>query len=676
LAGVFEWGGRPSILCWDTATRKLLSNQTIDDKYGLRRFRNDLGRAIEWLPDRSAWLVYGQALIDRQTGHWLWALPVYYPDFPPTARRLIEGDRAVLTWAQGRNLVVRTAALPREELARARQIVSSGGSAVDAVLPPVRHPDLSSLHTVPAAATAWSVTADPAPAPAKALLTRPIVLKNFLDEIRGVFCSTGDAPQAVVSIQSGEPNAVGGNAISPALTHAIERYDLTNGKRLGRNDVPPVCELVAFSPEGGRIILRDMENRDRLDVYSTVDMKYLAGWRPYEKETGYDRIVIWTAFLDQHRALTINPAGKLVLWTLPDCRAYYVVKDACQGIPVLSPGRKMLAGFAGGSIRFIEAATGKRLGEAATPTSDESGRAGLRAAAFRPDGLQLAALLNGGQIARIDLTSGKAVSEFRSPIPQAGFLEWCGNRHVLVNNQSLVDVDRQMEVWRYVAGVPSQVSPDGRHWAAVEPYASQPAYLAGFAIPDKTIDKVVNLVLDKKTTVLLRSGVPLTLKVEISGAPKRMEPFRNALYEYLSGQLRANDVPTAEGQPVTLLARIDEIDTGDKPELKDLIPGMKDDDQGKKKVPIKVLKCELALVDSAGKVSLDPEQIYTFRELGTAAMAAATEKKPGEFLEDRLWDLVKNRLMSEVIPPYVARDPAGGFVRFPGFSNLGQLVKK
>jgi len=54
----------------------------------------------------------------------------------------------------------------------------------------------------------------------------------------------------------------------------------------------------------------------------------------------------------------------------------------------------------------------------------------------------------------------------------------------------------------------------------------------------------------------------------------------------------------------------------------------------------------------------------------------SSTKKPGEFLEKQLWELAKYRLTNIVIPPFVARQPEGGLMRFPGTSNMGQLVLK
>ena len=93
----------------------------------------------------------------------------------------------------------------------------------------------------------------------------------------------------------------------------------------------------------------DNRDRRRLDVYSTADSGHVAGWRPYDKEASdEDKGVVWADFLTPDRVLTANRSGMLVLWSLPDCKAVYVAEGACEGAPVLSPGRKYLAAYMGG----------------------------------------------------------------------------------------------------------------------------------------------------------------------------------------------------------------------------------------------------------------------------------------------------------------------------------------
>jgi WD40 repeat protein len=675
LAAVFEAAGGPRIVCWNIATGKTDVDHTLNSHFQIRRLPDDQGRALEWLPSGNAWLIYGHALIDRPSGRRIWSLPLIVPEFPPAPRRFVDNDRALIVSDQGRTQVLRAAVMPKDTLMAARQLVrmAGGGSAVDAVLPPLRPADWSFQHTVPDASKTWSVAPDPAIAPSKPLSSRPISLRNKLFEVDRILCTGGEEGQALVSIKSVDRNDATGNALAAGFERFLDRYDLTTGKRLAYNQVPSVCDVVAFSPDAGRILLRDSEYQDRLDLYSAADLRFLAGWRPYEKETGDARTVVWTAFLDQYRALTINSTGKLVLWALPDCRVIYTVRDSLQGVPVLSPGRKTLAGMAGGVIRFFDAATGKQEGEAPAPSSDDGGRPGLRAAAFRFDGQQLAIIMRNGVLVRFDVASGKPLSEFRLPFSGGNMIEWCGPNHVIVDNQSLIDLDRQWEVWLYEGGIPFRGSPDGRHWAAVENYASEPAYLAAFTLPEKGLERIVRMVTDPKSPALLRAGTPVSLILETSTKPSDADGFRRTILEHFAGQLRACDIKVLDGQTVSLVVKVDEVDTGEKVELRYLYPALAEGSNAKKSISIKQLEFEVFFVDPTGKVTYEPRQAVTLRDLSDITIPAG-EKDPSEFIRNQLWNIAKNRLMKVALPPYLFRQ-AEGLVQFPGISKYSQLLK-
>jgi hypothetical protein len=356
----------------------------------------------------------------------------------------------------------------------------------------------------------------------------------------------------------------------------------------------------------------------------------------------------------------------------------YALPEAFQSIPILSPGRKYLAGFmggaSGGTIRFLDAATGQRMGEITTPSADDGGKPGLLAGAFRPDGEQFAALLNGNQLARFDLKTGNLVSEFRSPAPPGPLLEWCGPRHLLVNNFSLIDLDRQWEVWRYPNTAPCQGSPDSRHWAIIEPYTSSPAFLAAVDIPDKKLEKIVALVTDKKAPALVRAGTSISLRVDASGPPKDGGAFARSVAEQFMNQLRAYDISVEDGQVVTMIVRADEIDTGFKQELRSFMAGFdKDNAEGKKPVSIKTLEYDITFVDASGKATLEPKQTIGPRDLVPLVIPPGTQD-PDKYVSQQLWRIARSRLANVVVPPFVSRQP-DGLVRFPGSSNLANVIK-
>ena len=52
-----------------------------------------------------------------------------------------------------------------------------------------------------------------------------------------------------------------------------------------------------------------------------------------------------------------------MLWSIPDCKASYVADGACEGVPLLSPGRSTLAALLGDQLRFLDTATGASKGQ-------------------------------------------------------------------------------------------------------------------------------------------------------------------------------------------------------------------------------------------------------------------------------------------------------------------------
>lgn len=75
LAGLFPSGRAGRLVVWDLTNGSI----TIDHRIpGAPSFRvADVayvnGSKIDWLPDGNAWLIDGHALVDRETGQWLWS---------------------------------------------------------------------------------------------------------------------------------------------------------------------------------------------------------------------------------------------------------------------------------------------------------------------------------------------------------------------------------------------------------------------------------------------------------------------------------------------------------------------------------------------------------------------------------------------------------------------------
>ena len=337
------------------------------------------------------------------------------------------------------------------------------------------------------------------------------------------------------------------------------RFDSLSGRTLGRTEISGLSDPVALSPDGARVLTIDSRDHRRLDVYSTTDTAHIAGWRPYDKELPDDeKAVVWADFLSPDRVLTVNRAGVLVLWSLPDCKAVYVAEGACEGAPVLSPGRKYLAAYQGGTFRFLNPSSGELMGEAQTPASASSGKADLRGAAFQAEGGGLVALIGGQQVVRWDLSTGKVTADFPismtiNPGPNShhALVESCGANHALLDGRILVDLEKRSHIWSYYGPNVSAGGPDGRHWY-VAGNNMQNAALTPLALPEENVNRVVAMVNDPAVKPSLRVGMQAAVQLELSGPPKNGEAFRKAITDSLNAKLKANGMKLAAAAPAQL----------------------------------------------------------------------------------------------------------------------------
>ncbi len=78
LAGVFQEsfvGFR--VVSWDLKEQTVVADHPIADRLIQHPgFHPGAGPRIEWLPDGNAWMLYGQSLIDRQTGKLRGSIPL------------------------------------------------------------------------------------------------------------------------------------------------------------------------------------------------------------------------------------------------------------------------------------------------------------------------------------------------------------------------------------------------------------------------------------------------------------------------------------------------------------------------------------------------------------------------------------------------------------------------
>jgi len=99
LAGVFAPGTDTKVLVWDVAKGEVVVDHTIKGMVKLNTpgGQNTPGHTVEWLPDGSAWLLYGHTLVDRANGRIVWTFRPAEGDFSPGPRVLLDADRMLAT---------------------------------------------------------------------------------------------------------------------------------------------------------------------------------------------------------------------------------------------------------------------------------------------------------------------------------------------------------------------------------------------------------------------------------------------------------------------------------------------------------------------------------------------------------------------------------------------------
>jgi hypothetical protein len=97
LAALLSDGLTNRVVCWVPEKRQEVTNfATTASSSGLVGAVGYQGPLLEWLPDRSGWLLWGHAVVDRASRQVVWTLQSADDDLLPAARRLLDSDRLAL----------------------------------------------------------------------------------------------------------------------------------------------------------------------------------------------------------------------------------------------------------------------------------------------------------------------------------------------------------------------------------------------------------------------------------------------------------------------------------------------------------------------------------------------------------------------------------------------------
>jgi predicted Zn finger-like uncharacterized protein len=707
LTGLFNDTGTTRLITIDLAKGDIAANFDLGKGFKTS-LKNQFGfqkRAVEWLPNRSGWLIAGQVLLDRESGGQIGTIPVDLGCINPGPRKVLDKTHVLVINKQGFNRKLETLELAGDKLETAAKITRAGGDpgATSTKTVPVTPADWSKVRTLTRApgAVAWAVAADAAPKTAGKVGSRPIELPGGQGiEVQRILFGGPQVGQAVVlSMGSGK-------VAGAARKLRVDQIDLATGTAKGSmadideektanlavkapdglpNPSPEKTPIVIadVNPDGTALVVKDLKDPRRVDVYDIAGGRHVVGWLPYETDKAAPQVA-WVGFLDAQRILTANAGGAVTLWELPACRAVYTIKEGYKGPFALSPTRKHLAAFNGATFDLLDAATGAVRGQVAAPAAENHG---ATVVAFQPAGAELAALFQAdigipapagaapvsGQgaalLVRWNLSSGEVLSEFAVPPERAPAAEWCGSRIMLLGNQHLLDLEQKAVVWRYLPLGPGLAhatgSPDGRHWFSKRVGTAPQPYLTAMALPDENASRGLKLVKSPQAKLSLKPGTAVSVKLELTGTIPDSEDFRARLVEQVGNRLKAYGITVSPGQAIVLTIRAQEGPTPETLDLHSLMPRV---GKGREnfKVPVKKLTCQVSLSDARGLLwKID----NTFKMGIFGILHLKDGEEPGPVLLKNTWTSFAAWAATVQTPTLAGRQGATPFV-LPGDSML------
>lgn len=631
LAGIFEVFPKSALYCWDVASGRLVNefdlefeNEMRMDLHGMRHGLNE--RPLEWLADNSAWLLAGRAIFHRGQGKLIFSFPA--PKFGERLgpRRILDERRVAGLTGSEDTRMLGVATLPKNEIARGSEVIAGGGGISDVGLPPLTEGDTSATALVAlGAAAGWRVKPDPAPAEAAGVRRQTPVVFEIGQP--GPPLISPDGSRAVLwgsqDLTHGPPRRRNSQSKGDGLL-AIESYDLQKGKRIGGVSMNYKGRVLAAAPDVSRVAVATEKTfhsakdaKVRIDVYSLPDGKPVAGFRPYDRTDLAFRH--YTAFVGSDLLVTGGWDVPLTAWSLPDCRAVYLVHEAQPR--QLSPGGKYLLATARGCLHFLDAATGEPLGT--IPLTDD-----VTAAAFNAQGTKLAIAtgvsgsitasgLTSVRLRTWELTTGQPELDFAVPL-SAGTIEWCGDEHLLLDNRSLVNLKQQGIVWNYNSFSNGHASTGNRHWWLTRTGANQ-FMLCRTELPDAAPAKAAAV--QRSDQGLLRPGMRISLSVNLGGVPSSVADLPKRVTDHFQKSLEQNGFIVGPGGEMTLTASATIANTSEKVQIRQAI------NQQTQEAFVKVMTCEVALSRGSEKL-WSVNQKYGNRDWGLVSL------RKGQTLDD------------------------------------------
>jgi hypothetical protein len=590
IAAVFEHGmGKSRLVVWDMATGMPAADKVADalkdDRWAKRGERK-----LEFFPGGQL-LRFSNQVIDRGSGKIVHTLPADPGGRGVELMKVLAEDRVLVLGERSTDgrVAVTAVSLPKDQIAKAQDVVRSGGRSSDASLPPLSKPDFSAVRTLLDAA---------APEPYAAKPDSPSIKTNIglgAIALRPQRPPSGIQHDAKRAIFTGPPTnqlAVAyhlGGAFEkdPAkIKTIIDRINVGGGASAGSLEIPGHADLLDFAADGKLALLRQGE--DRLDLYSfaAAPAKHVVGFRPYEGDKNGEKVG-WAGIVSPEQILTVSNSGRMVLWSLPAAKAVYEIALSTgdpqwSGGFAFSPNRKYLAFGNGQGVTLFDPAAGQPVAQLHGPNSSGDH------IAFSFDGTRLAHFTYRPypNLRAYDLAAGKLIGDAALPKETwTGPVAWAGAGHLLVGGY-LADLEKKIAVWRYsldAFGPAITGAPDPRVWAFVQGQLNQPPALVAFNLPHEDAKKVIASIRAEQN-IVLKPGMKISVEAGVEGKPD----YQAKVLETLKARCKDAGLVVDDNQPIRLVASTS--NTGSKTIDYD-IRG-----RGKETVTIPEYECRLQII--------------------------------------------------------------------------------
>ncbi len=673
LSALCDKGLKSSVHVWSLKDGQHLSmtqlnknsNSLIDGGYSSR------GKLLEYLPEQKGWMVYGTGVLDRSLGGPVWVDPLskVHP-FNSMARRTLSDGRVVAARGSGRTIALTVEALPWKDIEKGTKVVSSGGQAEDAGMPPIQAAKNDGSVNALAAPGQWNVT-EPA-----------LVRKQLTDKPIG----TSQYPFTLQSMQftSGDPSV--GNLIALDGSNEIRtdgltskqllQFDLQTGKFLGRSKVDTVGNYTDVSDSGNFVSVVTGKNRDRIDIYEVDGGQHVCGFRPINNATEGGQMIRLARFIDDQHILVIQSQGHVSLWELPSCKAIANLKYS-PALPVnfvseshwLTRSRKYLI-VADQEGVFVVDTSNLSVAGMLQPVTMMRAKWFMMDVAVSQSGERLAGELSSGEpsptLVVWDFKTGKVLAEHTLSIGGSQ-LDWADDKRVLVHGfrtqkgsdeprlldkdqkriVDVVDVERGQMVWRYVipGGKVFGVGSDGRLWFAAATSTVGYASICSATLPTQPALSVIDKLKGPQQLLGVGGSVALDVQLKPLGESVGLDLLIDRVRQSVTRQLETRQLRVDPRSSLALAIKVVETRTGNGATFQS-------SNGFAPRVQETRVECELTLKDITGNALWQRRQFF-YNDPDRMVETLL----PGESLEGRLrarqWDEVLRWFESEVLPEKV-----------------------